>query len=642
MKRMLFIESIGLWQVPFILILKLIGVRVAVFDTTFSISSKARFRWLIRFGLLERIISHHASLGDTHSRSIQMAEEYVKNYCEKIVQSADRLFEHKGTDRVFMRTIAEHLVAAESVFFVIEEEKERLGKSVDSFYFLASSEYVIAKGIYSRLGKELPIPPRVTVIRAFFPEWLDGLRSLLGLSFMFFAYALNQVIQVFRSSHQPEQEVREYGVSLSAPFLTKFRSGGPRNYDFLVDDKHLTREDIVFLVEYSEQESFIQSENIRGNRLVNVYYPGLRGVLAPTILSFRHELLSIPMLFKTVWSAPIRDACVHLLRARLIWGGTLARLKIRHYIYTNKEGATQIAANVLMRALDIESWCYSMFVGGPYQSLGAETPFDGKHVAWSFLNPNVFFLNNQAMADSMKSHFHDVEKYHVVGNVFSELISKRDVQEARGEFREEFPHLMTQDQRWIGVFDTSYVDIPASYSTFEEAAGFLDDFHSLAITETLTTFLFKPSKTNDYFVNERTPWASARKGIEVIKARNRLAELPNVIFLEDNYDPASVIVICDVVITNCFSSPTADALAAGVPAFWYQAITDVGSYPLTKVQGLVAQGPKELLESINRCYTGTQLELLYSQNAFRVLVNAEEKPSGLADMLAALISDRTV
>ena len=89
------------------------------------------------------------------------------------------------------------------------------------------------------------------------------------------------------------------------------------------------------------------------------------------------------------------------------------------------------------------------------------------------------------------------------------------------------------------------------------------------------------------------------KGFNIVRLRHELNLLPNAVMLDDNSDVVELIGISDIVFTNCFSSPTADALLANIPAFWYQATTDVSFSILNKIPGLVVNGYKALVEKIN-------------------------------------------
>ena len=89
------------------------------------------------------------------------------------------------------------------------------------------------------------------------------------------------------------------------------------------------------------------------------------------------------------------------------------------------------------------------------------------------------------------------------------------------------------------------------------------------------------------------------KRSKIVELRQKFNELPNAVLLSDRKDVIEVISVSDIVVTNCFSSPTADALLAGVPAFWYQARTDVSFSIYNEVPGLIVRGYKNLVLKIN-------------------------------------------
>ena len=93
-------------------------------------------------------------------------------------------------------------------------------------------------------------------------------------------------------------------------------------------------------------------------------------------------------------------------------------------------------------------------------------------------------------------------------------------------------------------------------------------------------------------------WAD-EKGVNILQLRHKFDQLANTFMLSDSDDVIEVISISDVVFTNSFSSPTNDALLAKIPAFWYQAKTDVSFSVYNKVPGLVVNGYEDLNAQVN-------------------------------------------
>jgi len=110
-------------------------------------------------------------------------------------------------------------------------------------------------------------------------------------------------------------------------------------------------------------------------------------------------------------------------------------------------------------------------------------------------------------------------------------------------------------------------------------------------------FLFKPSKNAAFFLDS---YWSDKKGDEVVRLRRKFEQLENTTMLLDSDDVIDVISVSDVVFTNSFSSPTADALLANIPAFWYQAKTDVSFSNYNKVPNLVVNGYSNLVTQVNK------------------------------------------
>ena len=112
----------------------------------------------------------------------------------------------------------------------------------------------------------------------------------------------------------------------------------------------------------------------------------------------------------------------------------------------------------------------------------------------------------------------------------------------------------------------------------------------------------------------------AEKGCNVIQLRRDFNDLSNAFMLSDSDDVIDVISVSNVVFTNSFSSPTTDALLAKVPAFWYQAKTDVSFSVYNKVPGLVVNGYEDLRNQVNKMLQNSYtLNILYNPDFISIV-----------------------
>ena len=146
------------------------------------------------------------------------------------------------------------------------------------------------------------------------------------------------------------------------------------------------------------------------------------------------------------------------------------------------------------------------------------------------------------------------------------------------------------------------------------------------------TFLFKPSKDSSFFLVSY--WAD-EKGVDIVQLRHKFDQLSNAFMLSDSDDIIDVISVSDVVFTNSFSSPTTDALLARVPAFWYQAKTDVSFSIYNKVPGLVVNGYEDLYAQVNEMLQDDySLDILDNPDLIHLVGNSKKK--GMTSLRLAL------
>ena len=632
MKKYFFFECFRLWHVPIVLIGHVLHWEVSAFDTDLKLKQKRVARFLLARGWLKRIIAHHYPFGDAHTQALAAADRIVDDMrAHPALKAIAGMYGDDEVLLVFKKTLAEKLAVLTSMQTYFRMNP----MASDDSIWMFPAQYCALMPMLKKYHIDYAFPDAVRMVgHGLGNRFLSAYYEWIRLSFVFTAYILHILWQCFQSS-KPAKKHFKYGISLSSPWFEKFK-GGPREFTFLVDDKLIRKDESVFLVEYQNSDVFYHEYHQKGFHL----FPAVgslrvQHIFEPSILSINHEWKYSSQLFFHAWRYSfIRESVVCLLMARLTWGRVLASIQFENYVYCNKEGTNQIAANIFFRSQGITSRHYSQFIGGQYQVDNDITPYDSRNVYWSFLNSDYFMANCQSQVHSLLKQYSAIRNYKVIGNIFADMI--RDMDKVATCHKLLSSHTLLEDspmeKRVVSVFDTSYVNMNNIYSTFDEAAAFLVDFMRLAKTRPNLIFLFKPSKADSYFIDANSMWSSPIKGKRIVALRKELAELRHVVMLGDDNDPVEVIAASDVVITHCFSSPTADALSAAIPAFWYESEPLAQGYPLDEVDGLVAHGYNQLNIFLDNALGDSFLEKLYHQENFQSMVNASMHTYALDDL----------
>lgn len=532
---------------------------------------------------ITRVTEQFYAINNSHSVAIKLADKIVNNISnDNSIQLVRKLYNSEETDLVFKKSIARHLSLLSSINQYILSKNHIINPTI----------FVNVK--YGKILKENLniLDESITVKNCSYLEYFK-LKFKLFITIM--AYQLHLVAQLFYKINK-DKKIYKYGISVPFSWAKKFK--GPREFTFIVDNSLIKKSETIFLIEYPENKIFYQHYSKAGYNLIDANnIKTIKKLFDKSDIKFANDfLIIIKLLFVKKSYFFIYEALTYLLYSRMSYSITYAKVLYKNYIYFNKESALQIAANIFLKEKKIKTHAYTQFIGGQYQICGENSIHDNRNALWSFLNPDYYYLNNKAMHDSMLLHYHHGVQHKVIGNVFSEKIMeiRKDCQYILSI---KSRHNISKERKVITIFDTSYVDVKMAISNFEEACNFLLDSIRLAKSMPECIFLFKPSKDNSYFLSGF--WAF-EDGIEVIKLRQRFNKLSNGFMLSDNIDVIELISASDVVFTNCFSSPTADALLAGVPAFWYQSRTDVSFSVYNKVPNLVIVGFKNLNVLVNK------------------------------------------
>ena len=607
----IFFVNISLKLFWFLLLARFFNWRIHVFDNSsrpfqFKMLQKMHKRqWIIR------ITEQHHAFYNSHSIAIELADRVVNQSSDSaVIQLARGLYKNKETDLVFKKTIAKHLSLLTSINQYIVNNQ----KIINPTLFISKKYYRILQGN--------PEVLHVTITTKYGLYWGSVKLKAMWLA-MALGYLLHLLVQPFYKK-RTDGKVFKYAVSVPSSWATKFK--GAREFTFLVDDNIIKKNETVFLVEYPESKKFYQcfssaGYNLRGATSIKQ----VKNLFSASNLDIRHDFSKIvDLLMAHKEDFFIYEALMFLLISRISWSVITTKTLFKNYIYFNKEGEAQIAANIFLKEKYIAVHAYSQFIGGSYQVCGNNSVFDNRNVHWSFLNPDYYYLNNQAMVDSMKLHYQDTVQHKNIGNIFSEKIAEIKSNDRYVENLKE-QYSIERNQKVVSIFDTSYLEIEKVYSNYDEAQYFLKDVIKMAKYIPSCTFLFKPSKGSKLLLLKNRYWHSERVS-KITDLRHEFEGLKNTIMLSDSGDVVDVISMSDIVFTNSFSSPTTDALLAKVPAFWYQAKTDVSFSIYNKIPGLVVNGYKDLSVQVNEMLQDDYpLDILDNPNFIHLVGDSRKK-----------------
>lgn len=610
-KKTLLFNGISISFFLLLPIAKLFGWNIYVFDIS---SRPIQFMLLKKFHILKWItrITEHNSLPfySTHSAAIDLANNMIDEEINgDSIRLAGKLCNSVETNLVFKRFLADHLRLLISINQYVINCKD------------CERPTLIISKKYSGIIKKNPqlLHPSIHIKYTF--DW-QKIRLKITWYKLTLGYFFHLLIQPLYKNFQIK-EAYKYAISIPFPWAVKFK--GAREFTFLVDDKIIKKNEVIFLVEYPEKREFYRHYSSLGYFLGDAHsVSSILDLIKPSTLKIESDFPNVVRLCLCPKGENfIYQALISLMSSRISWAIISKKYQFENYIYFNKEGPSQISANIFFKSTGIQSHAYSQFIGGCYQVCGDKSIFDNRNVHWSFLNPDYFYLNNNAMVDSMALHYQDNVRYINIGNIFSEKIL---------EIKENLIHLekikknhgINKLTKVITIFDTTYIQSQGVYSNYDEACCFLIDIIKLAKTFPNCTFLFKPSKSDAHFINKKRYWAD-EEGVNIVRLRYEFAKLSNSIMLNDFDDVIDLISVSDIVVTNSFSSPTTDALLANVPACWYQAKTDVSFSNYEKIPNLVIQGYSELIKHISNVIKNGYPANFLDNQEFNYLVGNKDK-----------------
>lgn len=605
MKRAYVFENVSLWLLPFFMWAVYRGCPVYIFELSGYMRRFKSVREAIRDGRVTLIYVYAAP--GVGRYAIDKADGLVERMKGNgVVKLTCDLYANPQAVRIYKKAVVEPLFNARFITYYLDRLlNEGAAENIRFFpqHYTATAQILKRYGL---IDEQMTLNTKVSLHPILIDPFVAKLQSIL--SFLKWVVPLTAIslLQVAMTRIAPPLLPREHaalGWSINSPWLIKFKGG--RRYDFIIDEDKIKSEDIAYLVEFPLPEDFIAEQTRLGRRFFSYFHKSmLKDITHKNILGDDAFPLFFTLLkgLPQVLAAPVfLSAYSAALSQLLYWNVLLRRISIGKYVYTNNESPAQIATDILLQAKGVDVWRYSLAIGGPYLFYTEGGRYDDACHEFSFINTENWMFPNEAVRDSYASHNQNVGHAVVIGNYFAELIIKSMESGSYNEaFLELFPGKVPGTNPIIAIFDTTYIDSEDCQTSMEDGIRFLEDFIAVATRMPDTLFVFKPSKPYIKVVDPAFIFVSPNVGQRLLDIRSDFGALPNVALVADKTDPTELIAMSEVVVTHCFSSPTADALASRKKAFWYEPYDKNVGTIMDKCSGLTVRGRERLEEKLKQ------------------------------------------
>ena len=508
----------------------------------------------------------------------------------KVYQNVDEIFnseyarkasiknmkELMGTEEIsnmFKKKLYDELVrCAESS--IIAEELIRT-ESPDELYLFATQSGLIP--IDKKVGYyKLFLDSRIKV----FPIkslYTSTKLALANVVYMFYPwYSLLRKITLFRHNKKKDFKIGAAIDQQAAIFLRKFYGES-----IIMDDVEIKKDDLIFIDESS-------SKNFEEYKKRGFNYTSLRNMREKPTFSFIRKLVFnfLPIWFKSFFCLFEERLLVRtaskIMSDYILWNVTMDAYKINNYL--RRMVPDSISKIATLRSKGVKTWVYYPDATAIDDIIWHEDePIDPD---FNFMDYDYAVVYGRRAERFFKAHPNSIKNYILNGILYSQLII--DIKE--GKLKSNVDNYLSKkefgENRVIGVFDTTY----SNRSPLSTKEGIEFANHILRL---LTDF-----KGISVIFKVKLPWDELSPDLQTVYMKLREHERC-LLFPTPEGDRGSsseVIAKSDFVISAAYTSPTIEALGAGIRGMFY----DVGAkkvgdgYYFNKFPNLVAHDYAEL------------------------------------------------
>lgn len=577
----------------------MMGHGIYVFDFNCDLKKRKWIRTLINSEKIKRIFVKN--LCREQGEAIDQTEIIFDKIKDRKLQNIiSRLYGTEQTCTVFKRLLSKEIFKCIYIYnYFIKNGALLAGKT----YFVQDNFNIYRKLINKYGTYDLRLAKKIR-----FYKWAIPILPILHIqekAIYYFATLFFIGIKIsllaFGKLQSPQKidPVRfKYMIPLDQYFLIKF--DGFRAFDFLLNDKEITKENTLFFVTFNIGYDWLMEQRRKGYNIIegkDIY--GCRELpKANCVYLLRKSTVvtfcQIPLCWNNI--APFLRAFFICIKTFLNWQLILNHVSFNKYIYTNNESEYQLATNIILRNYGAKTYDYSSFMGGPYlRSMGEDSFYDFRHITRSYMNTDYFLAVNEEIVKYYKLHHQTIKNYCILGCIYSEMIKIVEAAISKEELLLQYFNKIKdfKKKKVVSFFDTTFIDSPDSPSTFDDCIGFYQDIMKILESRKDLLVIIKPSKNEEWFIEPRHQW-STRRGHDVIGLWDILKKNISVHWAGDSGDISTIMALSDLVVTHCMSSCTGEALGARKKAIWYEPFNKHKGVMYDKIPGLIIHGYKEL------------------------------------------------
>lgn len=528
----------------------------------------------------------------------------------RMVNSMSGLYGHKDLLWAYKKYLAKQLSDFYSMRIVLE--KERLSDDEGILFF--PKRYLDTLRLLKLSGAEIFELPGIKVPLLF--RLINGLENLffritgwLRICFVNLCAVFIIACKVMLGYRKKNIPSYKYAIPVTNPQF-QFKFNEYRRFDFLLDNKKITKNDIVFLF-------FVPAGKVLTEKLLadgyHIFDCSNRNVFFNHRLSVRKgraRLLraALSYVFGNLFSsfgekAGILSASLDLIYSFLQWTVILDNLNFSHYIVLNEEGLRHIGRNILLRNIGAQSWCYTYSSAYGYSHTGKDIPAEEMlHWMWFFLIYDHFVAWNSQIIEFHRQHPQRIGGYHNVGCIWSGFVmlgqKKMEPFEFLTKYKVEFKEYRS-NYKVVSFFDTSYFESVFSKYPLQDGIKFYNDIKRLLEEKDDLFIIIKEKKPRAVYadINYFVYSPDHELFSDLIAA---LAKHPRCYVSGHSGDPTDIIRVSDLTVSYAFSSSAVEALGARKKAIFYDPVERFRGYYYDDIPGLVAHGYLELRSLVNK------------------------------------------